>query len=87
MTTNPAENGLGNSEGVGTITREMVEARAAELAVINGHAARHHLSGPEWEQAKLELPGDSDPDRPGQCSNSRLRRDACENSGPQCGVR
>jgi hypothetical protein len=38
MKTNPLKEGVltENSAGIGTVTREMVQARAAELAVING---------------------------------------------------
>ena len=50
-----------NSAGLGTVTRKMVRARAAELAVINGRSA-HEASKSDWEQAKQELTGDSDTD-------------------------
>ena len=50
-----------NSAGIGTVSREMVQARAAELAVINGRSA-HETSQSDWEQAQLELTGDSDTD-------------------------
>ena len=50
-----------NSAGLGTVTHEMVRARAAELAVINGRSA-HEVSKSDWEQAKRELTGDSDSD-------------------------
>ena len=38
MKTNPLKDGVisENSVGVGTVTRQMVRARAAELAVIDG---------------------------------------------------
>ena len=38
MKTNPLKDGVisENSAGVGTVTRQMVRARAAELAVIDG---------------------------------------------------
>ena len=60
MTTNPWDDDARNSASIGTVTREMVEARAAELAVVNNHSARHHLSGPEWEQAQLKLTSEPD---------------------------
>lgn len=50
-----------NSAGIGTVTREMVRERAAELAVINGRSAQE-VSKADWEQAKRELTGDSDTD-------------------------
>ena len=50
-----------NSAGLGTVTREMVRARAVELAVINGRSAQD-VSKSDWEQAKRELTGDSDTD-------------------------
>ena len=50
-----------NSAGLGTVTREMVRARAVELAVINGRSAQD-VSKSDWEQAKRELTGDSDAD-------------------------
>jgi hypothetical protein len=63
MKTNPLKEGVltENSAGLGTVTREMVQARAVELAVINGRSA-HEASKSDWEQAKRELTGDSDPD-------------------------
>ena len=50
-----------NSAGIGTVTRKMVRERAVELAVINGRSAQE-VSKSDWEQAKRELTGDSDPD-------------------------
>jgi hypothetical protein len=63
MKTNPLKEGVltENSAGLGTVTRKMVRARAAELAVINGRSA-HEASKSDWEQAKQELTGDSDTD-------------------------
>lgn len=58
MKTNPLKDGVisENSAGVGTVTRKMVRARAAELAIIDGHlsgeATRSHFA-----QAKRELTG------------------------------
>jgi hypothetical protein len=45
-----------NGAGIGTVTREMVKARAAELALINGRAAGE-VRKSDWEQAKRELTG------------------------------
>jgi hypothetical protein len=63
MKTNPLKQGAltENSVGIGTVTREMVQARAAELAVINGRSAQDTTRS-DWEQAKRELTGDSDTD-------------------------
>lgn len=63
MKKNPLKDGAltENSAGIGTVTREMVRERAIELAVINGRSA-HETSESDWEQAKRELTGDSDPD-------------------------
>lgn len=63
MKTNPLKDGIisGNSGGVGTVTRKMVRARAAELAVIDGLlssvATKSHFA-----QAKRELTGVPDMD-------------------------
>jgi hypothetical protein len=63
MKTNPLKEGAltENSAGIGTVTRKMVRARAIELAVINGRSAQE-VSKSDWEQAKRDLTGDSDPD-------------------------
>ena len=63
MTKNPMNKGVvaENFEGLGTVTREMVRARAVELALINGHSG-HDVSKTEWEQAKRELTGGTDAD-------------------------
>lgn len=50
-----------NFTGIGTVTREMVLARARELAIINGHSPEHVLES-EFEQAMRELTGGSDID-------------------------
>jgi len=63
MKTNPLKDGIisENSGGVGTVTRKMVRARAAELAVIDGllssAATKSHFA-----QAKRELTGELDID-------------------------
>jgi|SRR5208337_3890700 len=50
-----------NSAGIGTVTRQMVRARALELAVTNGRSVQD-VSQSDWEQAKRELTGDPDTD-------------------------
>jgi hypothetical protein len=63
MKTNPLKEGAltEKSAGLGTITRKMVRARAAELAVIDGQlssaATKSHFA-----QAKRELTGEPDMD-------------------------
>ena len=63
MKKNPLKEGIisENSAGVGTVTPEMVRARAAELAIIDGHlssaATKSHFA-----QAKRELTGVPDID-------------------------
>jgi hypothetical protein len=63
MKTNPLKDGVisENSAGVGTVTPEMVRARAAELAIMDGYlssaATSHHFA-----QAKRELTGVPDMD-------------------------
>ena len=63
MDTNPLKNGAltENSAGIGTITPEMVQHRAVELAAIDGRSAQE-VSACDWEQAKLELTGNSGQD-------------------------
>jgi hypothetical protein len=63
MKPNPLKKGAltEGSAGIGTVTREMVRARAVELAVINGRSARE-VSEPDWEQARRELTGEPDED-------------------------
>jgi hypothetical protein len=63
MKMNPMKEGAltENSAGIGTVTQEMVRARAAELAVINGRSA-HDVSKSDLEQAKRELTGGPDTD-------------------------
>lgn len=50
-----------NSAGLGTVTREMVQTRAVELALINGRSA-NEASQSDREDAKRELTGDSNAD-------------------------
>ena len=61
MNTNPLTKGIISEKlsGIGTVTEEMVEKRASELALINGRAAKD-FSGTDYAQAKRELTGESD---------------------------
>ena len=63
MRKNPLNKGIimENAGGIGTMTPAMVEARARELALINGHGS----SGPteaDYQQAKRELTGEEEID-------------------------
>ena len=46
-----------NSAGIGAVTRQMVQDRAVELALINGRSAQD-VSKSDLEQAKRELTGE-----------------------------
>jgi hypothetical protein len=61
MNTNPLTKGIvsENFKGIGTVSDEMVEKRAIELALINGRAAKD-VSETDYAQAKRELTGGSD---------------------------
>jgi hypothetical protein len=63
MKTNPLNKGIltENFVGIGTVTREMVEKRAVELALINGRSAAD-VSQSDWEQARRELTGEPEMD-------------------------
>jgi hypothetical protein len=63
MKTNPLKEGVltENSVGIGTVTRDMVRARAAELAVIDGRP-RDGATISDFAQAKRELTGERDID-------------------------
>ena len=63
MKTNPLKEGSisENSAGIGTVTRKMVQARAGELAVINGRLAQE-ASRSDRDEAKRDLTGDPDTD-------------------------
>src|SRR5213595_688026 len=62
MRKNPLNKGtiMENAAGIGTVTSEMVEARARELAAINGHPSKP--SEADYQQAKRELTGESEMD-------------------------
>ena len=53
-----------HSHGIGPVTQDMVEERAAELALINGRS-RREVSESDRDQARRELTGEPDMD-PGQ---------------------
>jgi hypothetical protein len=63
MNTNPLNKGIlsENFVGVGTVTREMVEKRAVELALINGRPAAD-VSPSDRDQAMRELTGEPEMD-------------------------
>ncbi|HEX5397715.1 MAG TPA: hypothetical protein VFY06_01550 [Verrucomicrobiae bacterium] len=63
MKKNPLKDGVisGNSAGVGSVTREMVRARAAELAIIDSHLS-HDATASHFAQAERELTGVPDMD-------------------------
>jgi hypothetical protein len=61
MKKNPLNKGIimENAAGIGTVTPAMVEARARELAAING---RSQPSEADYQQAKRELTGEAETD-------------------------
>jgi hypothetical protein len=63
MKTNPLKDGVisENSAGIGTVTPQMVRARAAELAVIDGEMSGAATVA-HFAQAKRELTGEPDID-------------------------
>jgi len=63
MKTNPLKEGVltENSAGIGTVTRDMVRARAAELAVMDGRPPKSATMS-DFAQAKRELTGEPDLD-------------------------
>ena len=63
MRKNPLNKGIimENAAGIGTVTSEMVEARARELAAINGRPSSEP-SEADYQQAKRELTGDAEMD-------------------------
>ncbi|MEO6750826.1 MAG: hypothetical protein ABIZ04_02705 [Opitutus sp.] len=58
METNPLNHGVLTESGVGIgpVSRKMIRERAAEIGLINGHAASE-VTKTEWDQAKRELTG------------------------------
>ena len=63
MRKNPLNKGIimENAAGIGTVTSEMVEARARELAAINGRPSSEP-SEADYQQAKRELTGEAETD-------------------------
>src|SRR4029077_4019876 len=62
MKKNPLNKGIimENAGGIGTVTPAMVEARARELALINGHGSKPTKA--DYQQAKRELTGEEEID-------------------------
>ena len=71
MRKNPLNKGIimENAAGVGTVTSEMVEARARELAAINGRPSSEP-SETDYQQAKRELTGEAEVDSQEESSES-----------------
>src|SRR5260370_16784989 len=71
MRKNPLNKGIimENAAGIGTVTSEMVEARARELAAINGRPSSEP-SKADYQQAKRELTGESEMDPQEESSES-----------------
>jgi hypothetical protein len=63
MDKNPINKGIiaENFKGVGAVTRDMVNARAKELALISGRPASG-ITQADFEQARRELTGEPDRD-------------------------
>jgi hypothetical protein len=61
MKTNPLKEGelTANSAGIGTVTQDMVQTRATELAVIDGRLPAEATMS-DFVQAKQELTGEPD---------------------------
>jgi hypothetical protein len=62
MRRNPLNKGIimENADGTGTVTPAMIEARARELALINGHGSKPNKA--DYQQAKRELTGEEEID-------------------------
>ena len=71
MRKNPLNRGIivENAAGIGTVTSEMIEARAKELAAINGHPSSEP-SKADYQQAKRELTGEAEVDSQEESSES-----------------
>ena len=71
MRKNPLNKGIimENAAGIGTVTSEMVEARARELAAINGRPSSEP-SETDYQQAKRELTGEAEIDPQEESSES-----------------
>ena len=64
MRKNPLNKGIimENADGIGTVTPAMVEARARELALIDGRDSSKPTEA-DYQQAKRELTGENDIDQ------------------------
>ena len=71
MRKNPLNKGIimENAAGIGTVTSEMIEARARELAAINGRPSSKP-SEADYQQAKRELTGEAETDSQEESSES-----------------
>jgi hypothetical protein len=71
MRKNPLNEGIimENAAGIGTVTSEMVEARARELAAINGRPSSKP-SKADYQRAKRELTGEAETDLKEESSES-----------------
>ena len=71
MRKNPLNKGIimENAAGIGAVTSEMVEARARELAAINGRPSSKP-SEADYQQAKRELTGEAETDSQEESSES-----------------
>ena len=71
MKKNPLNKGIimEKAAGIGTVTSEMVEARARELAAINSRPSSEP-SEADYQQAKRELTGDAETDPQEESSES-----------------
>ena len=71
MRRNPLNKGIimENADGIGTVTPAMVEARARELAAINGRPSSEP-SETDYQQAKRELTGEAETDPQEEISES-----------------
>jgi len=74
-----------HSRGLGTVTQEMVHARAREIALINGRSP-HHLSPADLAQAKRELTGEHDTNTAEEQLPTSERWDPNPGSQPHPGV-
>ena len=76
MRKNPLNKGIimENTAGIGTVTSEMIEARAKELAAINGHPSSEP-SKADYQQAKRELTGEAEVDSQEESSESIAESD------------
>jgi hypothetical protein len=87
MKKDPIEEGRisDHSRGLGTVTQEMVLARARELALINGRSP-HHLSPADVAQAKQELTGEKSTESAEEQLPNSERWDPVPGSAPHTAV-